>query len=86
MKVEPIIRLLAGLLLVYTLFLFAANYLFPDDGQFYQTLSGVETGIFGLLAGLLVPRKSSSEIPASPGSSQKITTLTEETVKAPNAT
>jgi len=83
MKVEPIIQILVGLLVFMIGALFLANWMFPSDGQFYQGLSGIAQGVFGLLAGILVPRKTSSEVPSTPGSSQRTTTLTEETVKAP---
>jgi len=48
-RIEPIIYLLAGLLVFFTLCLFAAEHWFATDGQIFQVISGLLTGISGAM-------------------------------------
>ena len=49
MKIEPVVLLLTILLIFFTGTLFLAEWWFKADGQFYQTIAGLVTGIGGAL-------------------------------------
>ena len=48
-KIDPMVVLLAALLIFFTVALFFAEWWFKTDGQFYQTVAGLTTGISGAL-------------------------------------
>jgi hypothetical protein len=48
-KLDQVVWLLAGLLVFFTATLFLAEWLFGTDGQFYQTVAGLATGVSGAL-------------------------------------
>lgn len=57
--IEPIVWLLAGLLIFFTATLFLSEWLFRSDGQFYQTVAGLTSGVSGALL-LRITGKSSN--------------------------
>jgi hypothetical protein len=71
---EPIIKLLAGLLVFSIVVAFAAEVFFPSDGAFFQLVSNLVSGILGALLMRTKPRDSTE-----PTKSTTFTTTVEET-------
>lgn len=80
-KIEAVVGLLFVGVMLTLLLLFAAEKLFPNDGQIFQVVSGVITTFLGALAAKIDPRKG----PPSVDHPQSVstTTVTQEPVKAP---
>jgi len=62
-EIEPIILLLAALLIFFTAALFVSEKLFPQDGQIFQVISGLLTGIGGALMMRVKPPSDKSHDP-----------------------
>lgn len=54
--VEPVLLLLAGLMIFFTATLFACEHFFNNDGQVFQVMSGLLTGISGAFLMRIKPR------------------------------
>ncbi len=52
-KVEKVVWLLASLLVFLVVCLFASEVWFRTDGQFFQAISGMATGVLGALLGII---------------------------------
>jgi hypothetical protein len=65
-RVEPVLWLLSGLLLVLVAALFAAEIFFKDDSQFFQVVSNMATGILGALLGLITGKSTAAAPPVAP--------------------
>ncbi len=59
---EPVLILLSGLMIFFTAMIFVAEHFFASDGQIFQVISGLLTGISGAFLMRIKPRG-----PASPG-------------------
>lgn len=66
---EPTILLLCGLLVFLTLALFASEAFFRSDGQFFQVVSSMATGVMGALLGLITGRAVGKTPPGGQGGS-----------------
>lgn len=53
---EPVLKLLAGLMIFFTAVLFVSEKFFPSDGQIFQVVSGLLTGISGAFLMRIKPR------------------------------
>jgi hypothetical protein len=69
MKVDPILKLLAGLLVFFTFVLIACDYGFKSEGQVFQVFSGVLTGLMGAFLARIKP-PSHDDVTLPPGTSQ----------------
>jgi len=52
-KLEPVVTLLAWLLVFFTVAAFAAEWLFRSDGAFFQSVTACQNGVLGALLGLI---------------------------------
>ncbi len=68
MKIEPVLRLLAVMVVFFTLLLFVAEKLFPNDGQIFQVISGLLAGYGGALLMRVKPQDKISGDPNQPNS------------------
>jgi hypothetical protein len=71
-KLEPVLILLAVLVICFTVALFVAEKAFPNDGQIFQVISGLVTGFSGALLMRVKPRSAGDDLPE--GSAQQTTT------------
>lgn len=62
-KIEPIDRVLVGLIVFFTTSLIGISKWSPNDGQTFQVLSGALTTILGAFVGRMMPNKK----PQPPG-------------------
>jgi hypothetical protein len=73
-KIEPVVSLLAVLMIVFTVALFVSNAMFPMDGQMFQVIASLVSGVTGAFMMRVKPR-------TEPGS-----TTTTSTTGVPPAT
>jgi hypothetical protein len=67
-RIDPVLRLLAGLIVFFTFVLIACDYGFKSEGQVFQVFSGVLTGLMGAFLARIKP-PAHDEVPP-PGTSQ----------------
>lgn len=65
LKVEPIVYLLAALLLLFSGILIFCEYRFPMDGQVFQVFSGLLTSLAGAFLMRIKPRGADPDTPPS---------------------
>ncbi len=65
-KLEPVLYLLAFLVLVFTGCLFASEHWFPNDGQIFQVVSNLLSGFGGALLMRVKPAGKPGEDPVIP--------------------
>lgn len=80
-KIDPIVRLLSGLLVFLTLCLFASEVWFKTDGQFFQVVSGMATGVLGALLGIITGHAKA----ANQADPDKVATISMSTPVTPPA-
>ena len=66
---EPILKMLAALMIFFTAMLFISERFFTSDGQIFQVISGLLTGISGAFLMRIKPRAS-----LTPDSASTVTT------------
>ncbi len=72
-SLDPVLRLLAALVIISILLMFAASKWFPSDGQTFQVMSGLINGFAGaLLMRVKPPEKHEGD--------NVVTTSTETTI------
>lgn len=59
--VEPIIKLMAALIVFFTLVLIFCEYVFPQDGQVFQVFCGILTGITGAILIRVKPSRNEGD-------------------------
>ena len=77
-KVEPVLLLLFGGIVFFTLMLFVSERFFPMDGQIFQVISGLLTGFGGAFMMRVKPRDTPS---APPGTIAQVTSTTQTTAQ-----
>ena len=60
-KIEPVVLLLACLMLMFTLALFVSNKMFPMDGQMFQVIAGLLSGISGAFMMRVKPKQDATD-------------------------
>lgn len=60
-KIEPVVILLACLMFMFTLALFVSNKMFPMDGQMFQVIAGLVTGISGAFMMRVKPKQDATD-------------------------
>ncbi len=71
-RVEPVVFLLAFLMVLFSVVLICCEHYFPMDGQIFQVFSGLLTGISGAFLMRIKPRGSD---PAGETPSKTTTTI-----------
>lgn len=56
LKLEPVLVLLAALVVFFAVLLISCAHFFPTDGQTFQVISGLVTGFSGALLMRVKPR------------------------------
>lgn len=56
-KIEPIMLLLAALVLIFTGVLIGAEWAFKDDAQIFQVVASILTGLSGAFMGRIKPAR-----------------------------
>lgn len=79
---EPILMLLASLMIFFTAMIFVAEHFFPNDGQIFQVVSGLLTGISGAFLMRIKPRAGVQPDPATTMTTRE-TQTTEVNVPVP---
>lgn len=76
---EPVLILLSGLMIFFTAMIFVAEHFFASDGQIFQVISGLLTGISGAFLMRIKPRG-----PATPDDPHNtVVSSTTQTVSIP---
>jgi hypothetical protein len=78
-KVEPIVLLLFGAMVFFTVCLFIAEKWFGTDGQLFQVISGLLTGIAGAFLMRVKPNTSDKPPAIEDPQRASVTTITQET-------
>jgi hypothetical protein len=60
-RIEPVVLLLAFLMMVFTGCLFLSNKMFPMDGQMFQVIAGLLTGIAGAFMMRVKPKQDTTD-------------------------
>ena len=81
-KLDPIVVLLTGLQMFFTLALFFAEWWFNSDAQFYQTIAATMSGIAGAL---LMKITGHGNQGGGPTSTDTTTTTQQHTESEPSA-
>ena len=76
-NLDPAIRMLAMLLVFFTLVLFYAEHFFHGDGQLFQVVSNLLSGVAGALLMGIRRELGLPDIPMAPGSTQDTATHAE---------
>ena len=80
-SLDPAVKLLAGLLVIFTFALFLGEWWFKADSEFYQTLAGLVSGISGALLMRITGHSAGQPTPGQ--SSQTHTTIDTQTPTTP---
>jgi len=64
-KVEPVVFLLAALMLIFSLIVIFCEKVFPNDGQVFQVFSNLLAGISGAFLMRIKPRGADPDTPPS---------------------
>ena len=75
---DPVVRLLAGLLVFFTLVLIVTDWFFKSEGQVFQVFSNALSGIVGALLMRVKP-----DSPAPPGTHTVSASVTETSAEPP---
>lgn len=78
-KVEPIVLLPFGAMVFFTGCLFAAEKWFNSDGQIFQVISGLLTGIAGAFLMRVKPSNAEKPPAIEDPARASVTTITQET-------
>ncbi len=81
LRVEPILKLLTALVLIFAVVVILVAKFMDSDGQTFQVMSGLLMGFAGALLGWIKPPSVGTAVEPAPGT-QKTTTVT-ETQKGP---
>ena len=60
-QLEPVLFLLSGMVVLFTLLLFISEKMFPNDGQIFQILGNLVSGFAGALLMRVKPRTQDDE-------------------------
>lgn len=81
-KLEPIVLLLFAAMIFFTGALFAAEKWYPNDGQIFQVVSGLLTGISGAFLMRVKPQSAKADPAIDDPQSSSTTTVVKEVLQA----
>jgi cytochrome c biogenesis protein CcdA len=77
-RIEPVLLLLATMIVFFTVLLLGSAHYFPNDGQTFQVISGLLTGFSGAFLMRVKPTSKKDDDIAAGGS---VTSVVQETTE-----